>query len=151
MTAGHLVLVGACGWQHAAWRARFYPDDLPDDWQLSYYSTQFPAVYLTAPMWQNASAAEWQQWLAETHEGFVFALEPIAEMSPQVASARVVLATPDWADEHVCWADETPDLRALAQRITAHAATGEPLFVFSRSGDLARLEQARALTHVMGY
>lgn len=151
MTAGHLVLVGACGWQHAAWRGAFYPDDLPDDWQLSYYGTQFPAVYLTAPMWQGASAAAWKQWLAETHEGFVFVLEPVAGISPQVLSARVVLATPDWADEHLWCLDEAPDLRALAQRIATHAASGEPLFVFSRSGDLARLEQARTLIRVMGY
>jgi hypothetical protein len=26
----------------------FIPDDLPDDWLLSYYNTQFQAVYLPA-------------------------------------------------------------------------------------------------------
>jgi uncharacterized protein YecE (DUF72 family) len=107
MTSGNLVLVGASGWQHPAWRGAFYPADLPDDWQLSYYSTQF--------------------------------------------QARVVLATPAWEAAHLWWLDAAPDLRQLAQRITRHAETGAPLYVFSRSGDLGLLEQALSLKQVMGY
>ena len=62
-----------------------------------------------------------------------------------------MLATPEWTVAHVWWLDEAPDLRALAQRISLQAATGEPLFVFSRSGDLALLRQVDALKQVMGY
>ena len=39
----------------------------------------------------------------------------------------------------------------LAQRIMQQATTGEPLFVFSRSGDADLLEQANTLKQVMGY
>jgi L-amino acid N-acyltransferase YncA len=62
-----------------------------------------------------------------------------------------LLAGPAWAAEHVWWLDEAPDLRALAQRISQHAETGEPLFVISRSGNLALMEEADALRQVMGY
>ncbi|PKO59473.1 MAG: hypothetical protein CVU23_14110, partial [Betaproteobacteria bacterium HGW-Betaproteobacteria-17] len=62
-----------------------------------------------------------------------------------------LLATPAWQAQHVWWLDEAPDLRALAQRITQQAATGEPLFVFSRSGNAGLLEQANTLRQVMGY
>jgi hypothetical protein len=62
-----------------------------------------------------------------------------------------VLATPAWQAQHVWWLDEAPDLRPLAQRITRHAASGEPLYVLSRSGDLGLLEQVRTLKQVMGY
>lgn len=149
--ADKLVLVGASGWEHAAWRGAFYPDDLPEDWQLSYYATQFQAVYLPAASWQGASDATWDAWLHDSHDGFHFVLEQAAGARPAPASARVVLATPDWAQLHVWWLDEAPDLRQLAQRIARHAETGEPLYVFSRRGDLGLLEHALTLVQVMGY
>jgi hypothetical protein len=151
MTSTSLVLVGAAGWQHPAWRGRFYPDDMPDDWMLSYYNTQFQAVYLPATVWQAASEATWAQWLYDTRDGFFFVLEPGDAASAKPAGARVVLATPSWEAAHVWWLDEAPDLRQLSQRITRQAVTGEPLFVFSRSGNLGLMEQADTLRQVMGY
>ena len=151
MTSHPLVLVGAAGWLHPAWRSGFYPEGLPDDWLLSYYNTQFQAVYLPAAVWQAASDATWAQWLDDTQDCFHFVLEPGAAARDRPASARVVLATPAWEAEHVWWLDEAPDLRLLAQRITQQAATGEPLFVLSRSGNLSLLEQANTLRQVMGY
>lgn len=151
MVSGNLVLVGASGWRHPAWRGGFYPADLPDDWQLSYYSTQFQAVYLPAPLWRAAADATWSEWLDDTHEAFHFVLEPDGAAPPAPVSARVVLATPAWEAAHLWWLDAAPDLRQLAQRIGRHAETGEPLYVFSRSGDLGLLEQALSLKQVMGY
>jgi hypothetical protein len=151
MTASPLVLVGAAGWQHPGWRGAFYPDDLPDDWLLSYYNTQFSAVYLPAAVWQAASDATWAQWLYDTREGFYFVLEPGEDGPRKPESSRVLLPTPAWQAEHVWWLDEAPDLRALAARITEQAATGEPLFVISRRADLPLLEQADTLRQVMGY
>jgi len=151
MTAPSLVRVGAAGWLHPAWRNGFYPDGLPDDWLLSYYNTQFQAVYVPAAVWQAASEATWAQWLDDTQDGFYFVLEPGDAPPAHPASPRVLLASPAWEAAHVWWLDEAPDLRRLAQRITQQAATGEPLFVFSRSGNLALLEQASTLKQVMGY
>lgn len=150
MAASTLILVGATDWEHPAWHSRFYPDGLPEDWRLSYYNTQFQAVYLPAAVWQAASETIWAQWLNDTQEGFQFVLEAgKADATP--ASKRVVLATPAWEADHIWWLDEAPDLRQLAQRITRQAQSGEPLFIFSRSGNLALLEQARSLKQVMGY
>jgi len=151
MSSSTLVLIGAAGWQHPAWRGRFYPDDMPDDWLLSYYNSQFSAVYLPASaVWQAASGTLWAQWLYDTRDGFYFVLE--GEAGPALpASERIVMATPAWEAEHVWWLDEAPDLRVLAQRISRQASTGEPLFVFSRSGNLDLMEQAKTLVQVMGY
>ena len=149
--ADKLVLVGASGWQHAAWRGAFYPDDLPEDWQLPYYATRFQAVWLPAASWQDASDATWETWLHDSHDGFHFVLEPAAGARAVPASARVRLATPEWQARHVWWLDQVPDLRQLAQRIGQHAEAGEPLYVFSRRGDLRLLEQALTLVQVMGY
>ena len=76
MTSSALVLVGAMNWDHPHWRGSFYPESLPDDWLLSYYNTQFQAVYLPAAVWQTASDADWAQWLQDTQDGFCFVLEP---------------------------------------------------------------------------
>lgn len=151
MTSLPLVLVGAVGWQHPAWRNEFYPDGLPDDWMLSYYNTQFQAVYLPASVWQAASETSWEQWLNDTRAAFYFVLEPADATPAQPAQERVLLATQAWEARHVWWLDETPDLRLLAQRIAQQATTGEPLFVFSRSGNLGLLQQANTLRQVMGY
>ena len=151
MTTHSLVLVGAAGWLHPAWRNGFYPEGLPDDWLLSYYNTQFSAVYLPAAVWQTASGATWAQWLDDTQDGFYFVLGAGDAAPARPASTRVVLASPAWEDAHVWWLDDAPDLRLLAQRITRQAASGEPLFVFSRSGNLALMEQANTLRQVMGY
>ena len=151
MASNSLVLVGAVDWQHPAWRDRFYPEEMPDDWLLSYYNSQFNAVYLPAAVWQAASEASWAQWLDDTLDGFFFVLEPGEANSAPPVSERVLMATPSWAAEHVWWLDEAPDLRVLAQRITRQASTGEPLFVFSRSGKLELMEQAKTLVQVMGY
>jgi uncharacterized protein YecE (DUF72 family) len=151
MTSSALVYVGAAHWEHSAWRDSFYPAGLPEDWLLSYYNTQFQAVYLPAATWQAASEADWAQWLNDTQDGFYFVLEPGQATAAVPASERVLLATPGWEATHIWWLDEEPVLRALAQRITQQAASGEPLFVFSRSGDIDLLEQVNTLKQVMGY
>ena len=151
MTSPALVFVGALNWDHPAWRGRLYPDDLPEDWLLSYYNTQFQAVYLPAAVWQAVSEATWAQWLDDTQDGFRFVLEAGDAAAVPPVSPRVLLATPEWTAAHVWWLDDAPDMRALAQRITQQAATGEPLFVFSRSGNLGQLEQVKTLKQIMGY
>ena len=72
MTASFLVHVGAVHWDHPAWRGSFYPEALPDDWTLSYYNTQFQAVFLPLDVWQRVPAEEWARWLHDTREDFTF-------------------------------------------------------------------------------
>ncbi len=151
MKFNQLVYIGAVNWLHPAWNGAFYPDDLPDDWLLSYYNTQFNTVYLPESIWQTVPGSTWAVWLNETQESFVFVLGPGASECAEPASERVLLATQSWMAEHVWWLDELPDLRALTHRISQHAVTGEPLFVFSRSGNLALMEEADTLRQVMGY
>jgi hypothetical protein len=151
LTPSALVLVGAMNWDRPDWRGSFYPEDLPEDWLLSYYNTQFQAVYLPAAVWQATSDAAWAQWLGDTQDGFCFVLEPGDTPAAPPLSSRVLLASPAWTAAHVWWLDEAPDLRALAQRIAAQAAMHELLFVFSREGNLVQLERVNNLRQVMGY
>lgn len=86
----------------------------------------------------------------DTQEGFVFLVEDVPG-TPLPAAGRVLAASAEWQAAHVWWLDEAPDLRALARRIGEHAASGEPLFIISRRGDMALLNQVDALRQVMGY
>ena len=151
MSFNAVVYVGAVDWAHPAWHGSFYPDDLPEDWLLSYYNTQFQAVFLPAASWKDVPEAVWTQWLNDTRDGFYFVLEPAGPEAVKPDSERVLLASPAWVADHVWWLDDASDMRALAQRIARQATVGEPLFVFSRNGDIGLLQQVNALRQVMGY
>jgi hypothetical protein len=147
----HLVRVGTVDWAHPAWRGRFYPEDLPEDWMLSFYNTQWLAVYLPCSTWSGVPQETWSQWLLETGDDFHFLLEPGDRGLASPASDRVFLATPGWCGAHLWWLDESFDLRALSRCIGEHASSGEPLYIISRSGDLGKLQAANDLRQVMGY
>lgn len=73
--AAATIAVGAWGWQHPEWLQTYYPDDLPEEWRLSYYSNEFPVVLVPARDWRAASAATVAQWCEDVHGGFRFYLE----------------------------------------------------------------------------
>jgi len=61
------ILIGAAGWQHKEWENEvFYPEDLPDDWYLSFYANEFPVVLLSFDCWQDDNVG--QQMLDEISE-----------------------------------------------------------------------------------
>ena len=72
---GGNFLVAARGWRHPAWVDNFYPQGLPEDWQLSYYSNEFRAVVVPADTWANADTLEVASWQEDTDEAFRFFLE----------------------------------------------------------------------------
>jgi hypothetical protein len=71
----YTVMVGASGWEYPAWWDSFYPEDLPQDWRLSFYSNEFPVVLLPASRVAAAGEAEVTEWLEETNEAFRFVLQ----------------------------------------------------------------------------
>ena len=69
----HRVLMGACGWNHKTWLNDFYSEDLPEDWQLGFYSNEFPVVYVPAADWINV--ADLSEWTEDVSNSFRFILE----------------------------------------------------------------------------
>lgn len=69
----HRVLIGACGWKHRAWIDEFYDEDLPADWQLGFYSNEFPVVYVPADHWLDVD--ELDEWTDDVADTFRFILE----------------------------------------------------------------------------
>lgn len=68
------LALGAIEWRHENWQGNFYPDDLPEDWQLSYYSNEFQCVMLPESGWVPGSGYDCSDWLDEINESFRFYL-----------------------------------------------------------------------------
>jgi len=70
-TTANLKL-GCYGWNHAHWAGRYYPDDLPEDWRLSYYANDYSCVLVPA---NYCLQDDIEDWLDEVHETFKFFME----------------------------------------------------------------------------
>jgi len=68
------LALGAWDWRHAEWNGRFYADDLPEEWHLTFYSNEFDAVGLSAVGWMTTPMREMEQWVEDTHDAFRFHL-----------------------------------------------------------------------------
>ena len=69
------VLVGARGWQFSGWLADYYPEDLPQDWQLGYYCNEFRTVLVPQQVLLSADREELTDWFASLSEQFRFCIE----------------------------------------------------------------------------
>lgn len=68
------ILIGTVGWRHAAWRDRFYPEELPADWEFCYYSNRLRAVWVPADEVARVDAAEVEAWVRDSDPAFRFVL-----------------------------------------------------------------------------
>lgn len=75
MSEAHRLIVGARGWNHDGWNGTFYPEDLPQDWRLSYYANEFTGVLVPEPVWRAADPSIIGGWLGDVADGFLFYLE----------------------------------------------------------------------------
>lgn len=66
--------LSAYGWAPADWQQVFYPDDLPTEWQSSYYANEFRQVLLPAQIWEQPEQ-QLALWQEEVSEGFQFYIE----------------------------------------------------------------------------
>ncbi len=89
----HVVLIGACGWQHKGWSGAFYPEDLPEEWQLGYYGNEFQVVIVPANYWATEPGT-FEEWLQESDESLQMICEwPVAGASQaQINEARLGIA-----------------------------------------------------------
>lgn len=79
-------MVTSRGWWDLADHDQFYPDDLPEDWQLSYFANQFRATLLPAETWTNAKPTRVAQWQDDVPAGFRFVAEQ--PTAPPAADTR---------------------------------------------------------------
>ncbi len=141
------ILLGAESWGRPGWGGAFYPEDMPGEWRLTYYNTQFDCVFLGRAEWAAAMPEQLCQWLQDTHDQFLFLLEGDAQVAPpiELAGKAIVLARDA---PQLLWFDRDTDLRTLAASLRI-ASEGQR-YLISRDGDLAQLERVRSLLELMG-
>lgn len=153
--------LGAQGWQHSGWQGRFYPDDLPAEWQLTYYNNFFSCTYLNYREWAGTSVATWRERLNDVQPQFRLILQTPAALEHNEHAVFKLL------EPHIGFCDGTPpdgfvqtgsliwfgsdlDLKRLAQEISTARSKTAPVYLVSRDADLAALEQVRTLLEVLG-
>jgi uncharacterized protein YecE (DUF72 family) len=152
MMSDYRVYLGAVGWAHPEWEGNFYPEDLPEEWQLPFYNTQFRCVYLPYELWRKASDEEVAAWLYETQDGFRFVLqlpEKADEETRRLAKRFGERGIPEQQID-LFWLGGESDLRDLAKHMQKAAQMDSPLFLISRDGALTQLRQLGELMEVLG-
>lgn len=69
------LYAGTSGFAYPSWKPDFYPEKLPSKKFLSYYATRLNAVEVNYTFRRLPSAATLENWVKETHPGFVFPLK----------------------------------------------------------------------------
>ena len=69
------IWIGARGWRHESWLGGFYPDDMPQEWWLAYYSNEFDSVLVPWDYLKDARPDTLQTWIEEASDSFVFFIE----------------------------------------------------------------------------
>jgi hypothetical protein len=85
-------LIGARGWEHPGWRARFYPEALPEDWRFCYYSQWLRAVLVPSEQWETVTESEVRAWAEDCDPQFRFVLELPKEVTAAASSAATLRA-----------------------------------------------------------
>ncbi len=143
------VRLGAADWRHSEWCGTFYPEDLPEDWQLAFFNTQYGCVWLDHDLWRGLAQDELEAWLADTREDFVFLLEaPADEKCTELQAKwpnRVYLLSRE--DPSLIWFEKDVALNELAASL---AGMDRPPFLISRDGHPGTLEQVATLLELLG-
>jgi len=83
------INIAAYGWSHKHWLSSYYPDDLPEDWQLSFYSNEFNAVMVPSVYWTDSSIVDCEQWSDDVHDDFRFYVQCSGAMFDTLSVADV--------------------------------------------------------------
>jgi uncharacterized protein YecE (DUF72 family) len=69
------ISIGTSSWLFDGWRGVFYPDRLPKNDYLAYYTTQFPTVEVNTSFYAIPAPATLINWVEVAPGGFTFALK----------------------------------------------------------------------------
>lgn len=143
------IRVGAMDWRNPAWTGAFYPADMPGEWRLSFYASQFNCVYLECDAWRRAENDELGQWCGDVHTRFVFLLAGDGHSPlPEALHDKAIMVSP--TDSRIVWFDRNSDLKQLVARLKSAQADAD-VFLISLDGDLAQMERVGTLLELMGF
>lgn len=67
------LTIGSFDWTRKEWDGVFYPDDLPDEWRLDFYSNEFHCALVSQTVWSSWVEEDFED-LLESIEGQKFAI-----------------------------------------------------------------------------
>jgi hypothetical protein len=108
--------IGTYGWQYDSWLGEFYPEDLPADWQLDYFSNAFRVVLVPQSAWLAWSDAELQA-INEAVEApfyFYFAVETALDIRLLQQLEKIVAVLKSQVTGVVVWSEERFNQTELA-------------------------------------
>ena len=171
------LLLGLAGWPRPAWRNGYFPDDLPPDWELAYYSNDADCLCLRAAQWSGMDQAQIGAWLEDIPPHFRFYLElppgggaaGLPDLGVHLGAVLVEhfrelprTARQLQRGEGGCWLDsqgvprlarwEYPrgQLRALGERLQRLPGTVEALILEGDDLDPRQLGEVRTLAELLG-
>ena len=160
MAASHRLIVGARGWDHAGWRGAFYPEDLPQEWRLTYYANEFTGVLVPESVWRAADPETIAIWCDDVTDGFLFFLElqdPNAAELPAVPYQDLFAS--HWggvpvASEALMPADENWNLRCVRERfehlmLQPLGVTSPGFFLCGDPPNIDHMREARLLADML--
>ncbi|HED34387.1 MAG TPA: hypothetical protein ENJ08_09265 [Gammaproteobacteria bacterium] len=161
------IRLGACGWNYPHWQAGFYPDDLPQDWRLSYYANEFSAVLLPEKQWRT-DAVEPGEWAYDVTDNFRFYLQCDEFLDPLEQSKGI-----EWFGEKyggmVCVSGgqindgvdkatgvavinmQSKDMRGWREWLAQHAASLQAIFLRGDKLSYQQLSDFKILLELLGY
>ncbi len=69
------VFIGTSGWSYKSWEKTFYPENIPANRHLEFYSTQFGTVEINATFYRLPTPKMVLGWRDKAPEGFVYAIK----------------------------------------------------------------------------
>jgi hypothetical protein len=78
--------IGAYGWRGARWAETFYPEDMPQEWQLAFYASEFADVLVPAAYWDRTAWPDVAQWCEDAQ----------GRLGIQLEAPAALFGGPDW-------------------------------------------------------
>jgi uncharacterized protein YecE (DUF72 family) len=146
-----VALLGAKDWRHPEWSGQFYPEDMPEDWRLAFYATQFSCVWLSHEAWRDAQATDVADWIGEVPPGFLFLLDcpdlDTDRLDTLIDAAQGHAIAMTNSDRRIIWFNAGTDLSILAEQLKARTP---PVYLISQDADLEKIEQVSTLLDLLG-
>ena len=163
--ANYSCFLGAEGWEHRHWLSSFYPDDLPPEWRLTFYSNFFNCTSLSYAVWGGVPSEELERWIADTAPSFKLVLmAPPRDFSGddqvrlEILRPRIGIIcnengkalTTEWSGngEQVRLIGQV-DLKSLTATLQNCASFSHPLYLIHGDANIDELEKLKTLLSLL--
>jgi hypothetical protein len=115
------ILPIRAGWDPSPTDDAFYPDDLPEEWRLAYFSNELQGVLLEPVLWRRADAKLLEQWAADVPASFRIYLD--IEDAGVVAAERAIIQA-HLGDRFGGWVADSDAVAGFDERAPIYTRVG---------------------------